>query len=159
MNLIEEMYIKDRRRDVNMMARILRGDHAAAEDVVQEAYTRAIQYQATYDPERAELRTWFNSLLFNSLRDYQKMVRGQPDDVASDFSAEDLAEEWGMTTPHDRELLASTVESISNEKHRMVMELFFLRGYTAREISQLVEKCSVSNVTTIAMRMKEKVNA
>jgi RNA polymerase sigma factor (sigma-70 family) len=43
------------------------GSHHAAEDVVQEAYTRAIR---SYDDERVlEFNPWFNTILANSLKD------------------------------------------------------------------------------------------
>lgn len=47
-----------------------------AEDVVQEAFTRALEYIDSYNPE-GSLEAWFNSILMNSLRAFHNEERNQ----------------------------------------------------------------------------------
>ncbi|HKA14578.1 MAG TPA: sigma-70 family RNA polymerase sigma factor [Myxococcota bacterium] len=65
-----------RDRAVGMAWRLLGGDGAAAEDVVQEAFARAYRGLARFRDD-AKLSTWFYRILVNEVRRYQrwKIVR------------------------------------------------------------------------------------
>lgn len=141
---------------VKLMTRLTKGDHAAAEDIVQEAFLRAIQFQGSYDEERATYHTWFNGILWNCLRDYNRSLRGDPAPAGGDISADDVAEELDLLdTPEGQQYTRNQIELVKNDKHRRVLELFFLLGYTSKQITQIEEDVSVTNVTTIVSRFKE----
>lgn len=143
---------------VKMMTRLTKGDHAAAEDIVQEAFLRAIMFEKSYDRKRASYRTWFNGILWNCLRDHNKLLRGTPPTEAGDFSAEDVAGELNLLdTPETNNYVRNQIKLVKNLKHRRVLELFFLLGYTSNEITQIEEDISVTNVTTIVTRFKENL--
>tara|TARA_R110000851_G_scaffold115675_3_gene241607 strand:- start:1968 stop:2453 length:486 start_codon:yes stop_codon:yes gene_type:complete len=155
MNDLENLYNKNRRRYVNMMSSILRQDRAAAEDVVQEAFCRAIKFYHSFDPKRGKLSSWFNRILFNSLRDVQKEMRWQTTSVVDGLSVETLFTEVELTNnPALSNLISKAIDKQTNENHRRVLELFFIFGYTSTEISQIEEKVSVSNVTTVVNRFR-----
>lgn len=140
------------------MSHILRGDYAAAEDVVQEAFTRALTFYDSYDSTKGELTPWFNTILYNSLRDVQKEMRGQPSENIKDFCVEDMFAEYDLVnSPEKRLIISKHINLIKNEKHKRILELFFLLGYTSTEISQIENKVSVSNVTTVVSRFRERV--
>ena len=42
-----------------------------AEDVVQEAFYRAVKYIKTYNPERQKIGAWFSTILNNAFKDYR----------------------------------------------------------------------------------------
>lgn len=154
-DLLTDTYRKNYRVKVKLMSRILRGDLALAEDVVQEAFTRAIKYIHLYDESRGLIDTWFNSILFNTLRDTQKIERNQQElhrelklfDVIDSISPE----KW----PDYKEKIFSTIKLIQNTRHRRVLELFFIYGYSTTEIAQIEDRMTQSNVTTILMRFRE----
>jgi RNA polymerase sigma factor (sigma-70 family) len=65
--LVEEHY----RANAKTLFKILGarfGNHADAEEVVQEAYTRCCQYWDSYEG-RSKFNTWFNQILNNCSRD------------------------------------------------------------------------------------------
>lgn len=134
-----------------MMSRIMHGDYAGAEDVVQEAFTRAWKFYPAYDPERGPIEAWFNGILFNSLRDYQREKRGSPTSSSREIVPEDII----TTLNINNKELRDKVKAVVNRKHKRVLELFFMLGYTSTEISQMEEGMTVTNVTTIVNRFRE----
>jgi RNA polymerase sigma factor (sigma-70 family) len=156
--MIEELYKKNYNKYVNIMARILHRDYAAAEDVVQEAFCRAWKFRHSYDENRASLETWFNKILFNSLRDVQMEMRGNPLEMPQEVSAEDLfpaPDYW--KNPEFGKMIRDKVEGVDNPKHRSVLFLFYIMGYTSTEISQIEEGVSVTNITSIVSRFRNKL--
>lgn len=149
------LYKNNRKNYINIMSHILRGDHAAAEDVVQEAFTRAVRFIDSYDEKRGKFSTWFTTILFNSLRDVQKEMKGQVTQPYKDISLEDIFGNDEILMSQDfRTFLRQKIAQQPNDQHQQVLELFFLSGYTSTEISQLMERVSVSNVTTIVSRFR-----
>lgn len=157
MDKLEALYNQNRRRYVNTMSRILRGDYAAAEDVVQEAFTRAIKFHKAFDEKRGPLHKWFNTILYNSLRDVQREMHGRScEEPGEMFFDEDFFDLNISKSPEKKEFLRDMIAIQKNDKHRRVLELFFFSGYTSTEISQIEEKVSVSNVTTIISRFRDE---
>lgn len=156
MKEIEQLYKENRKRYVNLMSSILRGDRAAAEDVVQEAFTRALYFQGTFNPERGKLKTWFNTIMFNALRDIQREMRGYPSEDSANFSSEDVEHFTDFKEQPEKMLfLEYKIANVNNPRHKRILELFFLLGYSAREISQVEEGVSISNVTTVVSRFRD----
>lgn len=151
MHPIEKLYREIYTQKVILMSRILRGDYHLGEDVVQEAFLRAWKFYDLYDEERASIKTWFNGILFNALRDTQRESRGVKFVSHEDVSPEDLV------LPENKSLsdIERIISKVPNEDHRDVLYLFYVRGYTSKEISQVVPKMTQTNVTTIATRFKE----
>jgi RNA polymerase sigma-70 factor (ECF subfamily) len=48
------------------------GDRALAEDVMSEAFERAVRARKRYDPRKAGAKTWLYSIALNCLRDHQR---------------------------------------------------------------------------------------
>lgn len=157
MHDIEKLYRQRHTQSVKTMARILGGDYHAGEDITQEAFCRAWKFYPSFDPERGELNTWFNAILFNALRDYQRTMKMNVSVPENDFSVEDvLDKEYLSNNPDKREHLQDLVNTVQNETHREVVYLFFVLGYTSSEISQIIAGMSTSNVTTIVMRFRKR---
>lgn len=156
MEQLLELYKNDRKRYINIMSHILRGDRAGAEDVVQEAFTRAVRFIDNYNPKKGKMSTWFMTILFNALRDVQKEMRGQVQYQNCDnLSMEDVfGEDEIVFSKEFKILLRKKIESQKNEQHQQILMLFFISGYTSTEISQLMEKVSPSNVTTVVSRFR-----
>lgn len=140
---------------VKQICRILNGDWAAAEDVVQEGFTRALAYKNSYNPDRGSLETWFNKILFNALRDVQNEMRGRPLKDEG-ISAQDLfGEEDLLKRPYFWRLLKEKISEVKNAKHKQILELFFLMGYRSSEIAE-IEWVTQTNVTTVVNRFKKE---
>lgn len=158
MHEIEKLYREVHSPSVKMMSRILRGDWHGGEDVVQEAFIRAWKFYPSFDSEKGKIQTWFNGILFNSLRDYQKSARFGPQTEAEDFSVEDILNELNLNNFEEkRKFLAQKIDWVQNPVHKEVLYLFFMLGYTSKEVSQIVSKMTQTNVTTIVTRFKERI--
>ena len=155
---IEEYYNFSYKKKVSTISRILEGNFAAAEDVVQEAFARALAFYPSYDPNRGTIDKWFNSIMFNALKDYQKnekgIVYGDPDDLSAldVLDVKQLASGRRLQT-----VLENAINHIKNEVHRRVLQLFYLMGYSSKEISQIEHKVSQTNVTTLVMRFRDSL--
>lgn len=160
MHELETLYREVHSPSVKMMSRILKGDWHGGEDVVQEAFARAWKFYPTFDPDKGKLRVWFNAILFNSLRDYQRDARIGPPTSVEEFSVEDVLQEMDISDFEEkREFISRRIEWVQNPYHREVLHLFFILGYTSTEISQIVSKTTPTNVTTIVNRFKERIKS
>jgi RNA polymerase sigma factor (sigma-70 family) len=148
MNL-EEFYRSNYNRHVKTISRILHYNKDLAEDVVQEAYTKAFQYTDTYDVTKGSVSTWFNRILFNTLRDTQNSFVNT---VALHEGIEGNEQGIEYLVFIDNEL-----KYVRNSKHKRILELFYLSGYSSTEIAKLVGGVSQTNVTTICKRFKDGI--
>ena len=153
MHPVEKLYREVRKKKVSLISRIL-GEKAGAEDVVQEAFCRAWKYWPSYNEELGSIETWFNSLLFNALSDYKKRSRMVYQETG-EVSANDLLTE-DYLKKHER-IISALIGNVKNDKHRRVLELFYLLGYTSREIAEMELGVSETNVRTIARRFRDKI--
>ena len=96
--------------------------------------------------------------MFNSLRDVQNQSRATPTPLVEDVSAEDLfAPSWLNQNSPFRKHLESKVKSVQNPQHKDIIYLFFILGYSSKEIAEIESKVSQSNVTTIVMRFRDSL--
>lgn len=155
---IEEYYNFSYKKKVSTVSRILENNFAAAEDIVQEAFARALAFYPSYDPNRGSIDKWFNSIMFNALKDYQKSEKGIVYTDPDDLSALDVLDVKQATNGKKlNSLLESAIMHIKNETHRRVLQLFYLMGYSSKEISQIEHRVSQTNVTTLVMRFRDSL--
>jgi RNA polymerase sigma factor (sigma-70 family) len=153
MHEIEEFYREIRDHKISLMRRILKGDHGAAEDVVHTAFERAWHFYPSYDSNRGTLHTWFNSILFSSLRDYQREMRGDCLRNSKELSPEDII----ISPTISPALLRRGILRTENQKHRRILELFFMLGYNSSQIASIEEGVTRTNVTTVVNRFKKEL--
>lgn len=153
---IEQYYKNEYLNKVKIICRILQGDFSSAEDVVQEAFYRALKFHKSYDNRRGTIDKWFNSIMFNYLREHQKFMKNIPTNHSEEICPEDVLQQL-MLQPSDesRGLIIKHIREVKNEVHRRVLKLFFINGYTSTEISQIESKMTPNNVTTIVSRFRE----
>lgn len=160
MHELEKLYREVHSPSVKMMSRILKGDWHAGEDVVQEAFARAWKFYPSFDPEKGKLQSWFNGIMFNALRDYQRDSRNGPQSDSEDYSVEDILSELNISDFEEkRKFLAQRISWVKNPEHKETLYLFFMLGYNSREVSQIVPKMTQTNVTTIVTRFKERIKS
>ncbi len=129
--LIEAHYLKNRQKLVKRMY-FRSGSEAAAEDIVQTAYERAITYQRSFKGEFFD--RWFMSILNNALREYQNNEKGYVYRDEEDEEATDLA------CPHyPARVMSEIVKMIDmrSDDHREILTLYFVQEYTATDISKI----------------------
>lgn len=142
---IQDFYEKNFQRQVRLIQRILKYRRDQAEDVVQTAYVKVIDNLDKYDSSRASFNTWFNKIMFNELRNVQRQPHNLP--------LSENIEDDGLI-PYEFVILQKEIPRVLNEKHQRILNLFYLSGYTGKEIENITG-VSVSNVTTVCNRFKK----
>lgn len=132
--LIEDHYKAHKDRIVKRYTRFA-GSLEASEDIVQEAYYRALRYFDTYD-KSSKFETWFSRILKNALNHYKNVERGHP---YEEFD-EELVEGIDFCG-YNRVLLEQIRNEIYsyNGETQEVLQLYFKWGYSPKEINQIVD--------------------
>jgi RNA polymerase sigma factor (sigma-70 family) len=145
---IEQHYRKHYAPIVSRYSRYAGGYHNA-EDVVQEAYTRACQYWEACNTSKG-FNGWFSQILVNCLRDKigDERTRGAID--REDFVTE--------TRPRVfNKLLVGDVKKIIDDNKpevRDILNLYFFKEMKTCEIAEIVPQ-SHSNVRTIISNFRK----
>jgi RNA polymerase sigma factor (sigma-70 family) len=114
-------------------------DPAVAEEVAQEAFVRAWQHAAAYDPRRGSVPTWLLTIARNLAIDVTRLRRADPVDPEA-FLALGLTSQEG--DPGEREFPVDETERLRRavadlpEEQRRAIVLAGFYGHTAREISE-----------------------
>lgn len=110
------------------------GTKWAAEDIVQEAYLRALKYSNSFK-DGLEFDNWFSRILANTLKDYKRAERdyaGLDELDEEDERVEDESYPDKIKLEIQRSIRELPVEI------REVVELNLLYGYDMRQIVQIV---------------------
>lgn len=147
-DILWNLYGKEYSRQVGTVARQMSYNKDIAEDIVQEAYAKAFKMLDQYDPKRGKIKPWFNTIMFNTLRDYQRSFShtvGLNENMAceEDFS-------------YILNLIEKEIQDIKNPVHKRAVELFYRNGYTGKQIGELVP-LSPSNIRTVCSRFKNNL--
>jgi|SRR5690554_309416 len=127
------------------------GGMANAEDIVQEAFVRALTYLDTYIPGRVQIQTWFSPILRRAMYDHkrQELRQGM---TTEKLEAEESEEEFKGV---DQATMGEIEEEINKrpQSHAEVLRLHILYGYPRRAIVEITD-VSLTNVGTILDRFK-----
>ena len=113
------------------------GDRALAEDLLAEAFERALRGRGRFDRRRGSQRTWLYAIALNVLRDHARRAAaesraleraGVPDAAASDLRVESLGE---------RDELERAMATLSAEE-REAIALRFGAELTVPEMAKLL---------------------
>ena len=118
-----------------MALRLAGGNHSDAEDVVQEAWTRATRRLAGFE-WRSSLATWLQSIVINCARERWRVATWES---LGDADASRTAHGVGEAIDLER-AIASLPEG-----YRAVLVLHDVEGYTHAEIAAL---CGISEGTS-----------
>ena len=118
------------------------GDRGAAEEVVQEVFTRLWRHAERYDPSRGSVRTWLYQIARHAIIDLRRRAAVRPVLAAEGMEAEDPE---GLSI--ERAMLgwqvAAALERLSPD-HRQVIRLVHVQGLSVREIA---ERCGLPEGT------------
>jgi RNA polymerase sigma-70 factor (ECF subfamily) len=115
------------------------GDAAVAEEIAQEAFTRAWRHAGAYDARRGRVATWLLSITRNLAIDHLRAKRTEPLDPATMDDAERAM--WSASRPPDAadretaELRESLGELPADQRRALLLAALF--GFTAREIGEI----------------------
>lgn len=142
---VDKFYRKHRKQKIFLIGKFFGLSFDQAEDIFQTSMLKALQNLDRYDPTIANFSTWFNSILFNEAR-HQRRTKGEKYREEEEKTPELIFDLKDI----GRKIIVYT----DNRRHKTVLRLFYLKGYTGREIANMLGDISVSNVTTICNRFK-----
>lgn len=153
--MIEQFYSLNYDRLVNQITRKVAGNREVAEDIVQEAFEKAIKFFPSYNEKRGKLSTWFNTILYNVLRDAQRKNKECSEIGIEELSVSNLLNGVHPQSEEFSKEIREQIYSSKNLRHRDILEMFFIYGFTSKEIPYMLDGVSQSNVTTVVKRFKE----
>ena len=111
-----------------------------AEDVMQEAFIRAFERLADYDPEKS-FGAWLKRITINLAIDHQRSKMPTIDLDKKVIQLQDTAEddEWQVDDRISKEMVQECIERLS-VKDATILKLFLLEGYDHEEISMILEQ-------------------
>jgi RNA polymerase sigma-70 factor (ECF subfamily) len=135
-------FVRRFERRVYGLALTVVGDPALAEDVAQEALTRAWRHAQAYDPRRGAVATWLLTITRNLAIDAIRMRRSDPrspGDLADLLGAGDGPEggpaEAAVASDEGSAVRAALQALPAEQRRALVLSAF--HGRTAREIAEL----------------------
>jgi RNA polymerase sigma factor (sigma-70 family) len=151
-NFLQKYYEDNYDKFVKMYSRS--AGHGS-EDVVQEAFTRALRTTAdpTFKVEKPE--AWFGIILSNSLKDYQNTMMHQGMSTYDEWTeAPEPMAEW------EQDMIKAIKQLMMQHKPRVqdVLHLYFFREFKPREIAEVTEFTSGA-VRDMILRFKAEVEA
>jgi RNA polymerase sigma factor (sigma-70 family) len=123
--------------ELTRVATAIVGNNQAAQDVVQEAFVRAVRKRETFDG-RGDLNGWVWRIVVNVARDAR--ARGQDDEELSASEPSSAAQDAR------REYVREAIEKLP-ERQRVVL---FLRYYADLDYRAIAEAASISEGTVAA---------
>jgi len=121
------------------------------EDLLQEAFYRALYYSDSYDEKLVPLETWFGGIIENCLKDLYREKRNGAS------MHEKLTPESAVIEPrYDDGFKKVLDKEIAKKKgdHKYTLYLYFMCGYELQEI-QRVLKISYLTINSSIVRFKE----
>ncbi len=116
------------------------GDSALAEDIAQEAMTRAWRHAETYDPRRGSVATWLLTITRNLSIDSLRVRRAEPIDPGSFLAHEappsEPTPDEALASANDAARVRAAVAQLPLDQRRAVVLASF-QGRTAKEISEV----------------------
>jgi len=149
-DLIEEHYQKNKLQYMKSLT-FRAGTEWDAEDVLHDAYERAIKYYGSYDGIQ-EFGAWFRTILNNALRAHLNASKGHF------VSLDEVEEESIPCSQFSSEMLKEIYQFIKtkNSVQQEVLMLHLKHGYRAIDISQITEH-SYPNCRQIISRFMEEL--
>jgi RNA polymerase sigma factor (sigma-70 family) len=121
-----------------------------AEDVLHDAYERALKYASSFNGEG--FGAWFSTILNNSLKEHKNASKGH-------YVSLDDIEEEGIPCPHYSDRMLKEVYQLIKAKTPAQQEILFLymkNNYTAVDVSRITNY-TYSNCHQTIRRFREEI--
>ncbi len=125
------------------------GDRALAEDLLGEAFERALRSRRSYDPAKASAKTWLYSIALNCLRDQIRRSEAETRALGRERGGGGETEsDPGLGRVEDRDELERAMAALSDEE-RETVALRYGGDLTAPEMADLLGE----KLTTVEGRL------
>ncbi len=150
------------RENYNILVKRIQARHMQlvdAEDVVQEAFVRAIKYSDSFNPERLEIGAWFNTILNNAFKDYRHANFTGDFSFTEEFTEEAVdgvnCTEKAITDKDMVEHVKAEMSKLSNT-NASIVQLSLLNGYKLKEVAQVLD-LKLEHVRKTLFRFKKSM--
>lgn len=128
-------------------------NHADAEDVVSEAFKRAITYRQSYNPEKQAIHVWIFSIVLNAYHDYisDLFKLGMAVPATDAYIGPYETDFEGIAT---YEQLVQEINNLADGLTKDCLGMYVVLGMTPREIA-LVAPVNSKFVRNAVYRFKE----
>ncbi len=146
--ILETLYATQRKTFIFKIRPYVR-DYDVAEDIVQEAFTRALSKIDQYDPKKGPMKGWFTKILFSCVWSHLRNLKKTPPmyDI-------DLVLETDLLAYEEEPNLREYIRGVYNIKHRQVLLAYFVLGNTNSEIAAMTG-LTQDNVRKIVQRFRD----
>ena len=136
--MIEEFF-RDNYQVLVKRIQARRMQESDAEDVVQEAFARALKYRDSFNPDFHEIGAWFNTILNNAFKDYRHANFTGDYSFCEEEHDELDASEQGWV---DANMLKKIREEVSKlpKGQASIVHLVLLSGYKYKEAAQILDQ-------------------
>jgi len=124
-----------------------------AEDIVMDAFRKAVEYWSSFDPTHKEIGAWFNTIMNNSHKTFQKEKFMKHIEMEHDI---DIPVEDNYDVKDIAEKIKEEFSSSDNLEIRDALHLFFVLGYNYKDI-QTVTGISVRNARFYVDEFKKEM--
>jgi RNA polymerase sigma factor (sigma-70 family) len=113
------------------------GDRALAEEVMSEAFERALRARKRYDPAKASAKTWLYSIAQNCLRDHQRRAGAEVRALDRVGAPGAIDFDPALERAETRDELGRALATLSEEE-REVVALRYGGELTAKEAAKVL---------------------
>ena len=114
------------------------GERGAAEEIVQEVFTRAWRHAERYDPARGSVRTWLYQIARHAIIDLRRRASARPTLAGGEPLFETAAPGDSIEQAMLGWQVAAALERLTPE-HRQMIRLAHFQGLSVREIAERCE--------------------
>lgn len=150
-NIVESYYRDNYRRLVKSLVRRA-GSEENAEDIVQEAFARAIEFFHAYDQSRP-FEGWFIRIMNNCLREYKVAERNHG------MALRELEVDEEVEDNNNAQLYKRAAQYLIEKQgeDKEVLSLYFLKCYKTGEIAKIVGR-PYRQVVEVIYQFKKELN-
>jgi len=145
---------KDRYEDYVRMYKSRAGANDV-EDMVQEAFYRALYYKSSFNPALVPLEHWMSGILDNCFKDLLREKQN------GSSMHDKLTEDSAIISPRGEEGFTKVLTKESGKKRgdsKNALYLYFLCGYELREVHRVVGG-SYSVINQVVVRFKDMLRS
>lgn len=151
--VVDQHYRKYHDRLVRSLWRVVGPDNA--EDVVQEAYARALKYWSSFDADVSTFATWFSTILKNTRNDILNATRVPVGRGGLNEQAKALGRSGGA---FEQARLRDIADRLGCEEPeaKKAITMVLIDGYTSYEAAEVCD-LTPTNVRKVVERFRKKL--